>query len=90
MSKDAVDTLAELIRAAAPDLSAERARAIATRIGKDLAGDRLYFSKAPAAGKAWRLGEQIAAGVPLAQAFVTVGVSESYGYRLLRRAWRRY
>jgi hypothetical protein len=39
----------------------------------DLAGDRLYFSKAPAVGKAFRLGEQIAAGVPLAQAFATVG-----------------
>jgi hypothetical protein len=87
-SRSAVDKLADLIRAAAPDLPEGRAREIASSINNDLAGDRLYFAKAPAEGKALRLGEQLAAGVPLAQAFERVGVSRSTGYRLLNRTWR--
>jgi hypothetical protein len=88
MAKDTVETILDLIRAAAPELPADKLDTIARKIHQDLGGGAHYFPKAPAQGKAFRLGEQVAAGVPLAQAFASVGVSESYGYRLLSRTWR--
>ena len=86
MSKDEVDLVASIL-AAAPSLSPGLARAIAFRIQADIGG--AYLKKTPAEGKAWGLGNALAAGVPLAQAFVDVGVSRASGYRLLRRRWGR-
>lgn len=89
MGKDTVERIIEMIRAAAPELPEAKLGAIATKIHRDLGGSHHYVTKAPALGKAGRLGEQLAAGVSLVQAFARVGVSESYGYRLLRRVPRR-
>lgn len=77
-----------LVAAAAPELSGECVAAIARRLQQDLGGGRVYFKKAPAAGKAVRLGHAIAAGVPLAQAFAEVDISRATGFRLLKRRWR--
>lgn len=88
MGKDTVPSIVDLVRAAAPGLTEAQLGAIAAKLYADLGGSRPYIPKAPAAGKAWRLGEQLAAGMPLAQAFETVGVSESYGYKLISRSWR--
>ena len=87
MEKDTVQSIVELVRAAAPELSEQQLAAIATGIHRDLGGTRRYFSKAPARGKALCLGEQLAAGVPLAQAFAEVGVCRRWGYRLVARRW---
>lgn len=88
MAKDAVESIVDMIRAAAPELPEQKLCAIALRIHRDLGGERLYIPKAPSVGKAVSLGEQIAAGVPLAQAFAAVGVSRSHGFALVSRRWR--
>lgn len=88
MPKDTVMSIVDLVRAAAPGLSETQLGAIASRIYADLGGTRQYIPKAPAQGKALRLGGELAAGASLIQAFAAAGVSESYGYRLARRRWR--
>lgn len=88
MADDAVTRLRALIHAAAPELTEERLDAISGAILRDMGGEKHYFPKAPSLGKALRLGEQLAAGVPLAQAFETVGVSRRHGYRLISRRFR--
>ena len=89
MPKDTVESIVDLVRAAAPELSDAQLSTIATRLHRDMGGERHYFAKAPSLGKAWSLGGEIAAGVPLAQAFANVGVSRATGFRLLSRRWRR-
>jgi hypothetical protein len=89
MAKDLLDELVEQLRKAAPDFPEARLHAAARKLRSDMQGAKGWIRKEPAAGKAWRLGEQLAAGVPLAQAFEAVGVSQSYGYKLARRRWRR-
>lgn len=88
MPKDPVLSVLDLVRAAAPELSEEKLGAIASTLAEHLGGKRIYFGKAPAQGKALRLGGAIAAGASLEQAFAAAGVSETYGYKLLRRRWR--
>lgn len=88
MAKSAVDRIVELVRVAAPELSPERLTAIALLIHKDMAGTRPYIPKAPVLGKAFRLGEQLAAGVPLAQAFSNAQISRATGFRILNRPYR--
>lgn len=86
MGKDGND-IAALIHAAAPDLSEDRCRAIAERIQRDLGGS--YLKKAPAAGKALRLGAALAAGVPLGVAITEIDCTPRHAYRLLKRRWHR-
>ncbi len=88
MGKDVLDELVRQILAAAPDIPPAAVQTAAARIRQDWGGERVYFKKAPAEGKALRLGTALAAGVPLTQACAEVGVSESYGYRLASRRWR--
>lgn len=77
----------QILAAATPDFPAERARQIAIAMRRDWGGQQLYIGKAPSEGKTFGLGTALAAGEPIARAFAAVGVSESYGYRLLRRRW---
>lgn len=88
MAKNAVDRIVELVQAAAPELPPERLTAIALLIHRDMAGTRPYIPKAPVLGKASRLGEQLAAGVPLAQAFANAQISRATGFRILNRPYR--
>jgi hypothetical protein len=55
---------------------------------RDFGGEKHYVKKAPAEGKAFRLGSALAAGAALHQAFADVGVSRRQGYYLLKRRWR--
>jgi hypothetical protein len=89
MAEDFIAHLVAQIRAAAPDLPADRVESIAVGIQRDWGGATVYIKKAPAAGKASRLGSALAAGVPLSQAFADVGVCRSHGYALIGRRWRR-
>jgi len=88
MAKDVLDELVRQILAAAPSIPPAAAESAANRVRQDWGGERVYIRKAPAEGKALRLGSALAAGVPLAQAFGEVGCSAGYGYRLIRRRWR--
>lgn len=89
MAKDTVRSILDQVRAAAPELSEDKLRTIASGIYRDLGGERHYIPKAPAEGKAIRLGHELAAGVPLAQAFANLGIPRRTGFRLLRRRLAR-
>lgn len=89
MPKDVLDVLVEQLRAAAPDYPADKLYATALQIRRDMGGERHYLKKAPAMGKVFSLGNALAAGVTLAQAFADCGVSRSSGYRLINRRTRR-
>lgn len=87
-NSDFDELVRQILSAAAPGFPADRAREIALQIRRDgWGGQQLYIGKAPSAGKTFGLGTALAAGEPIARAFAAVGVSESYGYRLLRRRW---
>ena len=88
MPDDVLDEIMRQIRAAAPELPVQRVEAIALGIRRDWGGARVYIKKAPAAGKALRLGTALAAGASLSQAFVEVGIGRSQGYALAGRRWR--
>lgn len=88
MPEDVLDKIMAQVRAAAPELPAARVNAIALQIRRDIGGSACYIKKAPAAGKAFRLGVALAAGVPLSQAFGEIGISRATGFRLLRRRGR--
>lgn len=89
MSKDGLDQILDQLRAAAPEFPEDKLRTAALQIRRDLGGGSLYIKKAPAEGKAFRLGVALAGGVSLVQAFDDIGVSRATGFRLLRRRWRR-
>lgn len=88
MGKDGLDQILDQLRAAAPEFPEDKLRSAALQIRRDLGGGAIYIKKAPAEGKAFRLGAALAGGVPLVQAFGEVGVSRATGFRLLRRRWR--
>lgn len=88
MGKDVLDELVRQILAAAPEIPRGAAETAAQRIRQDWGGARVYIKKAPAEGKALRLGTALAAGVPLTQAFAEVGVRRSQGYALAGRRWK--
>lgn len=88
MSKDGLDDILDQLRRAAPDFPEDKLYVAALRIRRDMGGESFYIKKASVDGNAFRLGEQLAAGVSLAQAFVNIGVSKATGYRLLSRTWR--
>jgi hypothetical protein len=87
MSKDGLDLILDRLRAAAPDYPEDKLRTAALQIRHDMGGGPVYIKKAPAEGKAFRLGIALAAGVPLAQAFADVGVGRRQGYYLVKRRW---
>lgn len=86
--RDIVDEIFAQLRAAIPDLPDTALQGAAQRIRQDWGGARAYVKKAPAEGKAFRLGTALAAGVPLTQAYELVGVTPQHGRRLLGRRWR--
>ena len=86
--RDIVDEIFAQLRAAIPDLPDTALQGAALRIRQDWGGARAYVKKAPAEGKALRLGTALAAGVPLTRAYELVGVSAQYGRVLLKRRWR--
>ena len=71
-----------------PETSADRARRIEDNLRRDFGGERHYARKAPDEGKAYRLGNALAAGESLFQAFADAEVSRRHGYRLLKRQYR--
>jgi hypothetical protein len=52
-------------------------------------GARLYLKKSPALPTQKELGERIASGLPVRDAFSAVGCSAAWGHRLLSRRLRR-
>lgn len=88
MGKDVLDELVRQILAAAPEIPRGAAETAAQRIRQDWGGARVYIKKAPAEGKALRLGTALAAGVPLTRAFAEIGVCRSQGYALVGRRWK--
>lgn len=87
--KDALDAIVEQLRAAVPDYPEQKLREAAFKIRRDMGGGSIYIKKATAEGKAFSLGNALAAGVPLTQAFADLGLSRRTGFRLLRRRWAR-
>ena len=53
-----------------------------------MGGDRYYIQKAPATWKVQRLATSLASGSSLRDAFTAAGVSQSTGYRMLKRRCR--
>lgn len=90
MAKDIIDDLMAQILAAAPGFTPDHAHEVALRIRQDWGGSQVYIRKAPAEGKAFRLGTALAAGVPIAQAVSDLGVCRRTGYYLLRRRLSRW
>ena len=86
--RDIVDEIFAQLRAAIPDLPDATLRGAALRIRQDWGGARAYVKKAPAEGKAVRLGTALAAGVPLTRAYELVGISERHGRDLLKMRWK--
>ena len=86
--RDIVDDIFLQLRTAFPELPDDALRGAAMRIRQDWGGARAYVKKAPAEGKAWRLGAALADGASLAQAFDVAGVGERYGRDLLKRGWK--
>lgn len=82
---DAIDSIKAIVYEVIPDYPAEAWERFETWARKEYGGQTVYFSKAPARAKAERLGELLAGGMPIAEAFREMGVSRSYGYRLLKR-----
>lgn len=82
---ETVDRILAQVRAAAPDLPDGTLEKIARGIHADLGGGKHYIAKNPSWGKAWRLGDAIAAGVPFAQAYLTMGFSQRSAYRAVGR-----
>ena len=85
---DLLDRIFAQLRTAAPDYPQDKLQASALQIRRDLGGATAYVKKAPAEGKAFRLGTALAAGASLHQAFAEVGVTDRHGRRLLGRRWR--
>jgi hypothetical protein len=52
-------------------------------------GARVYLKKAPSLPTQKELGERIASGLPVRDAFAAVGCSAAWGHRLLSRRLRR-
>ena len=82
---DTVERILAQVRAAAPSLSDTTLIEIASRIYADLGGDRHWIPKNPTWGKARRLDDATAAGVPFAQAWKGTGISRATAYRIRRR-----
>ena len=59
---------------------------IETAVRARFGGEAHYIDKNPAATKAAQLGECLARGMSVKDAFNEVGVSRSQGYRLLKRS----
>jgi hypothetical protein len=89
MGEDIINKMIARLAEEIPDMPTDTLRRIEQRMRQEFAGERHYVSKAPAEGKAFRLGSALAAGVPLAQAFADLGVSRASGFRLLARRWSR-
>lgn len=85
MAKDIIDDMVARIMAAVPEAHGERVRAAALDVRQEWSGSQVYIRKAPAEGKAFRLGTALAAGVPLSQAIRDLGVCRRTGFYLLRR-----
>lgn len=82
---DTVERILAQVRAAAPDLPSGTLEKIARGIHTDLGGEKHYIAKNPSWGKAWRLGDAIAAGVPFARAYRATGMSRASAYRAAGR-----
>ena len=83
-----VEGCLQLLRAVAPDLPESTLQEYAQRLHHHYGGGSHYFAKNPSRGKEVRLGEEIAAGVPFAQAWRKAGISLATAYRV-RRRWMR-
>ncbi len=59
------------------------------KIREQMGGSHHYIKKALPEKKTRCIGESLAAGVSLGEAFAAAGVSRSAGYRFLSRRWRR-
>lgn len=79
---DIVDDLLRLLR---PHVTLDEWHRTAYELRQRWGGSEVYVKKAPAEGKAHRIGGSLAAGLTLVEAFATVGVSRATGYRLIRR-----
>ncbi len=85
---DTVERILAQVRAAAPELPERTLEVIARGLHRDLGGERHYVAKNPSMGKAERLGDTMAAGVPFARAYAVVGLSRTSAYRV--RRWSRF
>ena len=88
MPKDFLEDVLRMFAEAAPNLAPTDVVRIEQRIRQVWGGDRVYICKAAAEGKALRLGDELAAGVPISQAMANAGLKRATGYRLLSRRWR--
>lgn len=86
------DILSQIIRElmSAKEVGPAAVASAELRIRERWGGERVYVQKAPGRGKAVRLGGNLAAGSSLSDAFAAVGVSRTWGYRLLSRRAPRY
>lgn len=89
MPKDPLEELVDQLRAACPEFPADKLMATAHKIRRDMGGANFYLKKAPVEGKAFCLGNALAGGGTLSEAFDVCGVSRATGFRLLRYRPRR-
>lgn len=89
MGDDIINKMIARLAEEIPDTPRDTLRRIEQRMRQEFAGERHYVAKEPSQGKAWRLGDALAAGVPLGAAILDLGVTKQYAYRLLKRRWAR-
>jgi len=89
VSDDIISAFMRRLLEDVPATSPDTVRRIEDGLRRDFGGAKHYAKKAPAEGKAQRLGAALAAGASFSAAFAEVGCSQRHGYRLLRRQWRR-
>lgn len=84
---DPLDDFLRRVREAAPE-RADEFEEIAFAVRREFGGERYYIAKSESAWKKKRLGDALAAGSPLREAFALAGVGTRWGYRLMARRWR--
>jgi hypothetical protein len=89
MGDDIIAKIMDRLREEMPSTSSDTMRRIERDMRIEFGGSSHYAKKDPAEGKASRLGEALAAGVPLGAAVNDLGCSRAWGYRLLNRRWNR-
>lgn len=89
MGEDIIAAFMRRLLEDAPGTSPDVARRIEQGLRRDFGGASHYAKKDPMLGKALRLGDALAAGVPLGAAVTDLGCSTRHAFRLLKRRWRR-
>lgn len=84
------DIIKAVLRTFAADYPDSELRAREVELRRQWGGSSVYIPKEKPTVKSWVVGDRLAAGATLREAFEAAGCSQASGYRALRRLWRRW